>query len=172
MDSEIISEKDMLKKIIILITIFTALNGCTRDDICSEGTATTPLLIITFKDSANPLVAKDVPNLTIETADNNSTQVITQTTTDSIAIPLNVSADISKYRFKYDDEGENPNMDILTFTYSREDIYVNRACAFKTVFDNLAAAKEDEGSANWVFSIIVEQQRIENETQAHITILH
>ena len=162
----------MLKKIILIITFLSILNGCTRDDICSEGTATTPLLIITFKDSANPLEAKEVPNLTVETADDNSTQVITQTSTDSIAIPLNPSANLTTYRFKSDDEGTNPNTDILGFAYSHEDIYVNRACAFKTVYSDLLVSLEDEGTANWVVSIEILNQTIENETQAHITILH
>ncbi len=162
----------MLKKFILIIILLPVLNGCTRDDICSEGTATTPLLIITFKDSANPLEAKEVPNLTVETADNNSTQVIAQTSTDSIAIPLNPGANLTNYRFKSDDEGTNPNTDILGFTYNHDDIYVNRACAFKTVYSDLLVNLEDEGTANWIVSIEILNQTIENETQAHITILH
>jgi hypothetical protein len=144
---EIISEKYMFKRILYIAAILFTLQGCTRDDICAEGTPTTPLLIITFKDSTNPLVSKEVPNLTIETADLNGTQVMTAVSTDSIAIPLNVSTDITKYRFKKDDGGDNPNTDILTFSYTREDIYVNRACGFKTIYDDLSVAKEDEGSA-------------------------
>lgn len=162
----------MFKRILFIIIILSTVQGCTRDDICAEGTPTTPLLIITFKDSANPLISKEVPNLTIETADANSTQVITAVSTDSIAIPLNVSTDSTKYRFKQDDGGDNPNTDILTFSYTREDVYVNRACGYKTTYDNLSVAKEDEGSANWIFLIEVINQTIENESQAHITILH
>ena len=162
----------MIKKIILVLIILTALNGCTRDDICAEATATTPLLIITFKDKVNPLVAKTVTSLSIETADENNTPVILQSSTDSIAIPLNIGADLSKFRFTKDDEGVNPNTDILTFNYTRSNIYVNRACAFKTVYDNLTYDLDYEGTANWIFNIEVLNQTIENENQAHITILH
>lgn len=162
----------MINRIIFILAILTVLNGCTRDDICSEGTPTTPLLIITFKNGADPTQGKTVPNLTIETADNNNTAVITQVSTDSIAIPLNTGADTSIFRFKKDDGGENPNTDIVTFTYSRQDIYVNRACGFKTIFDDLLVELQDEGTANWIYSIEVLKQLITNEEQAHITILH
>jgi hypothetical protein len=162
----------MLRRIFFITTVLLTLNGCTRDDICAEGTPTTPLLIITFKDSTNPLISKEVLNLTIETVDVNPTQVMTMVSTDSIAVPLNVSTDLTKYRFKKDDGGDNPNSDIVTFSYSREDIYVNRACGFKTTYDGLSASKEDEGSANWIFAIEVKNQKIENELQAHLTILH
>lgn len=162
----------MIKRIFLVLVILIGLNGCTRDDICSEGTATTPLLIITFKDSTNPLIAKEVSNLTVETADLNNTAVITQVSTDSIGIPLNTGADTSMFRFKKDDGGTNPNTDVVTFNYSREDIYINRACGFKTVYDNLSVNLQDEGTANWIYSIEVLNQFIENESQAHITILH
>lgn len=162
----------MIKRIIFILVIIIGLNGCTRDDICSEGTPTTPLLIITFKDGANPTEGKTVPNLTIETADLNNTTVITQVTTDSLSIPLNTGADTAVFRFKKDDGGENPNTDIVTFIYSRQDIYVNRACGFKTIYDDLSVELQDEGTANWIYSIQVLKQLIENEEQAHITILH
>ena len=162
----------MIKRIFLVLVILIGLNGCTRDDICSEGTATTPLLIITFKDSTNPLMSKQVPNLTIETADVNNTAVITQVSTDSIAIPLNSGADNAMFRFKKDDGGANPNTDVITFNYSRQDIYVNRACGFKTIYDDLSVNLQDEGTANWIYSIEVLNQFIENESQAHITILH
>ncbi len=44
----------MIKRIIVLILIIFAFKGCTKDDICPEGTATTPNLIITFNDIVNP----------------------------------------------------------------------------------------------------------------------
>ena len=57
----------MIKKTILLFWVILSLNGCTRDDICPEETPTTPLLIFTFKNVFNPLLAKTATNLTIET---------------------------------------------------------------------------------------------------------
>lgn len=146
--------------------------ACTGDDICTEGTATTPLLIITFKNRLAPLLSKEVINLTVETDDANSSQVISKITTDSIAIPLNAGTDITKYRFIKDYEDTNSNSDTITFTYSRQDIYVNRACAFKTIYNSFAADLQDEGAENWIFTVNVLTEIIENENQTHINILH
>ena len=161
----------MIKKTIFFLVLIS-LNGCTRDDICPEGTPTTPLLIITFKDNSNPLLAKPVTNLSVVTADIGSAQVIAPTTTDSIAVPLKAGADLTAYRFTKDTGGDFPNTDILTFSYTREDLYVNRACSFKTVYDSLEADLQNEGTANWILDMDPLTTRIENENEAHIVILH
>jgi len=160
-----------IRSFICLLTIPLVL-GCTRDDICPEETATTPLLIITFNDIASPTERKPVTNLTVETAELNTTAVISETTTDSIAIPLRNASALTRYRFIKDDEGANPNTDFVNFTYSTEDIYVNRACAFKTIYHELGMTVQNEGTANWILQFQVLITDIEDETQTHITILH
>ena len=165
----------MIKKLSFAFLILFAINGCTRDDICPETTQTTPLLIITFKNAAISTEPKQVPGLTIETTLENSEIVLDNETTDSIAIPLNAGADITQYRFTInsDSEVEIPNTDVVAFNYEREDIYVNRACSFKTNFTNLQAAVEEEGD-NWIFQINVTalNNTVEDENDTHITILH
>lgn len=162
----------MSRKFLLLVLVIGSVFGCTRDDICPEETATTPLLIITFNDIASPTERKAVTNLTIETSELNSTAVITETTTDSIAIPLRNAAALTMYRFIKDDEGANPNTDFVNFTYSTEDIYVNRACAFKTIYHELNMTVQNEGTANWILQFQILTTDIEDETQTHITILH
>ncbi len=160
------------KKFLFAVVVIGLFSGCTRDDICPEETATTPLLIITFNDIANPTQRKAVTDLTVETSEANTTAVITQTTTDSIAIPLRNAAALTMYRFIRDDEGPNPNTDFVSFTYSTEDIYVNRACAFKTIYHELDMTVQNEGTANWILQFQLLITDIEDETQTHITILH
>jgi hypothetical protein len=166
------SELNMIKKFTFVLGLLITLNGCTRDDICAEETATTPLLIITFKDSNNPLLAKTVNNLSVQSTDANSVFVFEQNSIDSIAIPLKVNSDITEYRFIKNDGNSTENTDIVLFNYSRQDIYVNRACAFKTVYNELSGTVEDEGTTNWINSLNVINTTIENETAAHITIFH
>ncbi|QNJ98907.1 DUF6452 family protein [Constantimarinum furrinae] len=162
----------MIKRILFALALITIFNGCTRDDICAEETATTPLLIITFKDSNNPLLPKSVNNLTIESTDANNVSVFVQNTTDSIAIPLKVNANNTEFLFIKNDGTSSENTDTVNFTYTREDIYVNRACAFKTVYAELSATVENEGTTNWINTLNVINTTIENETAAHITIFH
>ncbi len=166
----------MIKKICFALFILFAFHSCTRDDICPETTQTTPLLIVTFNNAVIPTERKQAPGLTIETTLENSEIVLDNETTDSIAIPLNAGADITQYRFTInsDSETEIPNTDIVEFIYEREDIYVSRACSFKTNFNNLQADVEDEGDSNWIFQIDVNalNNTVEDENETHITILH
>lgn len=164
----------MIKKICFAFIILIAVNGCTRDDICPEDTPTTPRLIIVFKNAAISSESKEVPGLTIQTAEVNSEIVIDNQTTDSIAIPLNPGADITNYRFTRNSDTDSANSDFVDFSYNREDIYVNRACSFKSIFTNLNANLQDEGTANWIFNIEINalNNSVENENETHITILH
>jgi hypothetical protein len=162
----------MVKRLFILFFILFSVLGCTRDDICEEGLASTPLLIITFNDIVQPTIRKPVPSLTVETVETNSTQVISATTTDSIAIPLRNTGMETRYRFKSGVGTAAPNTDFITFNYSTEDIYINRACAFKTVYHELNAMVQDEGTANWILQFEIETTDVIDETETHITIFH
>ena len=146
--------------------------GCTRDDICSVNTDTTPKLIITFKDISNPLVSKSVSNLTILSADNIDLRVFETATTDSIAIPINPNLDLTSLLFIKNDVDDTGDTDALTFNYMRENIYVNRACAFKTIFSELNPVLTPEDDATWIRTITLLNTMIENEIEAHLTILH
>ena len=55
----------MLKKIVFSALFIVFITGCTKDDICTEETPKTPLLIIKFKSKVNPLLSKEVSNLTV-----------------------------------------------------------------------------------------------------------
>jgi len=162
----------MIERLLVFFILFLSILGCTRDDICGEENATTPLVIITFNDIINPTERKSVTNLTVETTDVNSKEVISSTTTDSIAIPLRNAAELTQYRFKKGVGTASPNTDIVTITYTTEDIYVNRACAFKTIYRDIAGSRQSEGSANWIIQINTQTLDIIDETQTHIVILH
>ncbi len=163
----------MVKKIILLLIITITVNGCTKDDICTEDTPVTPLLIITFKNFNNQLFSKSVENLTVTTiVDKDSTDVIKFTTTDSIAIPLRTDFDFADYLFVENDQTDAPgNTDKVIFSYQREDIYINRACAFKAIFKQLSVEREVDAN-NWIQEIRVNTFIVENENETHVTIFH
>lgn len=163
----------MAKKIIVLVLVSFMLNSCTKDDICTEGTATTPSLIVTFKNFDNPLFSKSVNNLTVTTiVEGDSIHIYRFETTDSIAIPLNTNMDFTDYLFVKDDDSDNPgNTDKINFNYQRESEYINRACAFKAIYTQLAADLEIEEN-NWIDETTVNKFRVENEDETHVTIFH
>ncbi len=76
-------------------------------------------------------------------------------------------------QWKNSGDSINTNTDIISFTYSTQDIYVNRACAFKTVYNGLEVAVELEvGNENWIRDFTILNDTIANENEAHLTIFH
>ena len=158
-----------------MLLFFTTLFlwGCTRDDICPEDTQTTPLLVIKFKDISNPSQVKAVSNLRITLANTSQTEVVTARTDTLYKIPLSPTATSVDYNFTKGYEETTPNTDAFNITYQRgEDIYINRACGFRTSFTDIEATIQAEGSANWMLGKSINNTTVENEDTTHITIFH
>jgi len=166
----------MLKKsVFILIGIILLTTNCTRDDICTEETPKTPLLIIKFYDKDNVQFTKAVENLAVF-ADTISVSLFPVSTTDSIAIPLKTNENWTDYLFL-----KNAN-DTLTFLgesfrfdYERSDEYINRACAFRTNFFNLTEERTTPSpDFEWIDNIVIRTDSITPQTQnePHIRIYH
>jgi len=171
--------------IVCLITLFT----CEKDDICEEGAAVTPQLIITFYDNAEITEKRNVENLFFFGLDDNNEPVIfensTISTTDSIAFPLRTDINVSKIVFfrnsftndngtpddTSDDYIDTDNQDIINFNYTRNEIYVSRACGFKMNFLELSSALESDMD-NWILGTEIVNPTVENETSAHVKIYH
>lgn len=165
----------MFKKLTLLLLLVLALKGCTRDDICPEGTATTPNLIIVFADVATPNIRKEVKTLSVQTDYEEAITVLSGITTDSIALPLNVNSDTTKYRFiktTITDTDTIVKTDRIFITYLRKDIYVNRACGFREEFYSLNPQLQTNNEGNWIENIIVNRDTVVDESQAHLTLLH
>jgi len=165
----------MIKKIFASILIIFAFKGCTKDDICPPDTATTPNLIINFKDITNPANAKKVNLLSVITNNIDSVEVVKLANTDSIAIPLNTNSDTTNYLFKrsiVSGSDTIKNFDKVRFVYQRRNLYVTRACGYKSEYFNLDKNLEEEGAENWIQEIILLRDTVNDENSAHITVLH
>jgi hypothetical protein len=167
-----------MKKTIALVLFCSILWCCEKDDICEEGAAITPQLIITFYDNTNPTEKKDVENFIVYGVnDNNEAVLLTTTsitTTDSIAAPLRTDSDITKLVFHKNIENsdfETGNYDIVQMSYSRQDVYISRACGYVQNFTELNTSLETDLD-NWISSTEIINTSIENETSAHVKIYH
>lgn len=161
---------------ILIFFLFQITSGCQRDDICPESTQTTPLLRISFFDRDETDVPKPPVNLTVKATSLTDT-LFERVNLPEIRIPLRPDSDITSYEFILNtpapnDEEDNSNKDIVTFTYTAEQIYINRACSYKVNFLNLNASLEEGDDTAWMSSVIVQQLNIENETEPHIYIFH
>jgi len=163
----------MLKKIVFSALFIVFITGCTKDDICTEETPKTPFLIIKFKSKINPLLPKEVSNLTVTTIINDENiDLYKSETRDSIAIPLNTQSNTTNYLLiKGNTSTNDGNTDVVTFNYQRDNSYINRACAFKTIYRDLITQLEVEED-NWINEIEINNSLIENEQNTHVTIFH
>lgn len=166
----------MLKKpFYILLGLFFLTAGCTRDDICTEETPKTPLLIIRFYNAENPNLLKPVEDLAVF-ADTISVSLFPVGSTDSIAIPLLTNRDFTDYIFL---KNANDTLTFLAesvrFSYIRENEYINRACAFRTNYYGLDYEKITENPlSEWIEYIDVRTDSLipQNQNEAHIRIYH
>jgi len=176
-----------MKKIILLVfALALSFSGCEKDDICDANTPTTPRLVISFYDFLNPSVLKNVTNLKVvgegmtegivfNTATGNNQYV---TNGNTISIPLKTIGTSTSFSFTLNSGSTNPalvNVDNLKFNYTTQELFVSRACGYKTLFTldpinpytHTDAAVADK---KWIAYISVEKSNLENENETHIKI--
>ncbi len=155
-----------------VLTAFTFLLfiSCQKDDICAEGTVTTPLLQIEFFDDEKPETLKVVEGLTV-IAVGEEEILLGPTTTNNIAIPLKTDQSFTEYRFIRNSGTDEENVDIIRFDYLPTPDYINRACGFKINFLDLTMTRSSDEDP-WILSEIVNIEDIENDTETHISFTH
>ncbi len=136
--------------------------SCEKDDICLD--STTPNLIIQFYDNENPTELKSLKGMYVWAVGKDTLDNYNNVTLDSIAIPLNLSENITKYVIE-----TNSIKDTIEFNYFRNDIFISRSCGYKTIFENTEIVKH---TLNWIKDYTIINATIENETAAHINIYY
>lgn len=166
-----------MKKILFgLFTLLFALSlwNCEKDDICEEATPTTPKLIIEFYDNASPTNKKSVTNLKV-TADGMATS-FDFNSVSKIELPLKTEADGVNYNLVFDSKNTDvslQNEDKIAINYTRKDVYISRACGFKTVYNlnpNPNGIILTTDTNNWIKEITIQKFTIENENETHVKI--
>lgn len=171
-----------MKKIILLLLVISfSFSSCEKDDICDANTVTTPRLVISFYDIENSSVLKSVTNLKIigegmtEGITIDGSTLINKST---VSIPLKTDADVTSFKFILNFGNSNPavvNEDIIKFKYVRKNVFVSRACGFKTEFTldpqtpftHTDAVIADQ---KWIQFIAVKNSIIVNENETHLEI--
>lgn len=183
-----------MKKIVALLLLSALLINCERDDICSDTESTTPRLVVDFLDLLDSENTKEVTDFYVIGIDNdNVLEDYNVVTTSQVLLPLKTTGDFnsnnelvtsfSMYRGYEIDDNDTPddtsddfntgNEDIVNITYTTSQIYVSRACGFKTVF-NIVSFQVVPDADNWIAIIQNnnDNQTITNETITHYNIQH
>ena len=177
-----------MKKIIAFLMILGfASSSCEPDDICDPNTPTTPRMLIQFFDISNPSVPKNVTNLKVIGEGMTEGVILNPSGVDeakyltsgnSVLLPLNTDADVVRYQFILNSGNRNPllvNTDNLEFKYTRESVYVSRACGFKTTFNldprtPFTLSDATPADEMWIQYVIVAQNNITYEDETIIKI--
>ncbi|WP_125719475.1 DUF6452 family protein [Flavobacterium ustbae] len=178
-----------MKKIIAILLLFTfGLSSCEKDDICDANTPTTPRLVITFYDIANPTKTKNVTNLKVigdgmeqgivfneNLAVDDTLRYVTSGST--VSLPLKINDSTTTFKLIFDSLNANPaavNTDVLKFNYTAQNVYVSRACGFKTIFqlanNDPFIQTDPDGDTFWMTQINLENPNIESEDETHIEV--
>ena len=165
-----------MKKILLLLVLsLFSFSACEKDDICDANTATTPRLVIQFYDITNPTVLKNVTNLKV-IAEGMSEGIVFNGNGNTVSIPLKTTQNTSSYSFilNYGSVSYS-NEDKITFNYTRENLFVSRACGFKTIFSLDATNPYSHTDAIisdllWIKDIRVEKNNIDTENETHVKI--
>ncbi|MGB6268748.1 MAG: DUF6452 family protein [Olleya sp.] len=168
-------------KIVLTLLLSFSLMTCERDDLCPETTPTTPSLIIEFYDNATQESQKNVFDLVVGGIGNDSTLPgYTLVDTAELILPLKTDTNITQYALISDTVVDTDgtitagNQDIITITYETEDIYVSRACGYKTIFKNVVITVDPGTDGNWIIftEAINDNLTIEDETTTHYYFYH
>ena len=170
--------KPLFRYLLPVIPVILCLwvTACEKDDICVDGD--TPLLIITFYRSDDPITLKNAAQLRVIGIGNGDPvdTFADRTSRDSVGIPLRANMNRSSFVFIYsskdNEEGNDTgNRDTLHFDYEISESYISRACGFVPNYENLAFELIKD-SNNWIDSIAVIQPNIRNNQSAHVSIYH
>jgi hypothetical protein len=165
-----------MKKIFLLLFVFL-LVGCEKDDICDANTPTTPRLVIEFYDfNASTETLKNVTNLGVIAP--SFIEGIGFNGVNKIQVPLKITEDTTTLRFIQngsDTNITNDNEDILKFNYSRNEVYISRACGFKTLFtlnttSPIVPTEPFSSASSWIKNIVIVKANLENENEVHVKI--
>ncbi len=150
-----------------ILLLATAFFSCEPDDICLAETPGTPNLIVVFYNEANPEVKKSVTDLQVKGV---GTEGIAHTgTADSIVIPLKTKLYSTSFVFTTT-VNNTSSSDTLTLNYDTQDVFISRACGYKTTFTNLTS--ELSNSAVWIKKIEIVNTSISDSKTTHVKILH
>ena len=162
-----------MKRILFLLFITITFSGCEKDDICTDNT--TPRLVLEFYDISNPSILKPVVNVLV--TGEGQTALGTYNGVSKIELPLDITQDTTKYSLILNSTSlTGANEDLLQFNYTRQNVFVSRACGYKTIFELNATPngviRTDAATPDgfWIQDINILTTNIETENEIHIKI--
>lgn len=168
-----------MKKFLLLFAIIClsfAFTNCEKDDLCDAATPTTSRLVIEFFDETTPTLPKNVKDLKVY-AEGRTDSIGFYNGTNIIKLPLQTTQTSTTYKLVLNSTSAVNvlNTDFLKVNYTLDNVFVSRACGYKSVFNlNPVGAIERTDAVPedgiWIKSILVVNRTIESENDTHIKV--
>jgi hypothetical protein len=172
--------KKLIASIAVLLIVTSYLISCEKDDICAEGTPTTPGLVVEFYKKGTSAI-NPVQNFVSYVP--GSTKRDTLKSGSEVILPLRTDQDEVTWALEYNTVSsggvKSSNTDYFTVKYTRKNSYVSRACGYKTTFTLIGDTQEnpnplltDPVSPDdlYIKDIVVVTPNIETENEVHVKI--
>lgn len=180
---------NIIKRISLAVFLLATVCTCERDDICPEDVPTTPRLILEFFDVSNQENNKNVPNLRVQGVGNDEalSDFTGSSAVSEVELPLKTDESSTSFSFRRDyaiDDNGTPgdtsddfvtgNEDIITINYITENVYVSRACGYKTIYKTVNIQFDLDDMDRWIVLAqpLNDNQSIEDETTTHFNFFH
>ncbi len=174
-----------MKKIILVLLVLISFSSCEKDDICID--ETTPRLIVEFYSISNNALLKNVVNLKVKAEGAPDFIVFNSSLLDTdpvrylfngnkLELTLQINGTTAKYSLLLNSTSlTNANEDFLQFNYTPENVFVSRACGFKTIFtlDNSNGVVQTDTTTPinfWIQDYTILTTNITTENETHIKI--
>jgi len=165
-----------LKLLFTLVLLALLTTNCEKDDLCAED-VTTPMIVLEFYSNSDRTTLKPVTNLKV-TGLGLADSLANFNNVSKIMLPLKTTEDATEYSLVLFSTSEAlKNENLLRFNYTRNNVYVSRACGYKTLFQldrTTPFVLTDIAPLDnlWIRGISVEQPNIENQNETHINIYY
>jgi hypothetical protein len=136
-----------------------------------------------FYDVTNPTVKKNVTSLKVTGYKTDNYTLLTDSLdtfsgVSKIELPLRITEDVTKYSLILNSTSTSilPNEDLLQFKYTRQNVYVSRACGYKTIFtlnnspDGVIRTDNVIPESFWMQNINIQTTNINTENEVHIKV--
>jgi len=146
-------------------------------------------MILEFYDISNQENIKVVPNLFVQGVDNESplSNFTGNSAESKVELPLKTNENSTQFSFIKDyaindngtpndtsDDFVTGNEDLITINYITENVYVSRACGYKTIYKAVSIEYDPDDMDRWILLAQAsnDNQSIEDETTTHFKFFH
>lgn len=162
----------VIQRIFCTLLVLYTLQSCQYNDICTAEVPSTPKLRIEFHDQERPGLLKAAENFNVRALGDTAYYFSAPINDTTVAIPLRTDKKETAYELIFH-QGDSlqTKRDTLIFTYNTDEVFISRACGFKSIFTDFEV-NYNPTSKGWIKNIQIADttKRITDDKKAALFI--